>query len=95
MKIVSVKDLVVCIHQARKDRGWTQAQLAEQAGVSRDWIIGLEKAKPTLELGLVLRTLKALNLPLSIDQQQKSTETFDGINLDEVLNQYPRDVPGP
>jgi len=94
MNIVSVKDLTVCIKQARKNRGWTQAQLAEQAGVSRDWIIGLESGKSSVELGLVLRTMKALNLPLSIDQAQKRSEDFTGINLDEVLNQPPRDALG-
>jgi HTH-type transcriptional regulator/antitoxin HipB len=87
MNIVSVKDLAVCIKQSRRNRGWTQAQLAEQAGVSRDWIIGLESAKPSVELGLVLRTMKALQIPLTIDSPQKRGGSSSGINLDEVLNQ--------
>jgi len=66
MKIVSVNDLTASIRQARKKLGWTQAELAERSGVSRDWIIGLEKGKPSLDLGLVLRTMKALDLQLSV-----------------------------
>jgi HTH-type transcriptional regulator/antitoxin HipB len=95
MNIVSVKDLAVCIKQARNDRGWTQAQLAEQAGVSRDWVIGLEAGKASVELGLVLRTMKALGLPLSISPQPNANESSGGINLDEILKQPSRDVPWP
>lgn len=94
MKIVSVKDLAACIKQARNDRGWTQAQLAEQAGVSRDWVIGLEAGKASVELGLVLRTMKALGLPLSVAPQPHADGHFDGINLDEILKQPSREIPG-
>ena len=86
MNIVSVNDLTASIRQARKKLGWTQAKLAERSGVSRDWIIGLEKGKPSLELGLVLRTLKALDLRLSIGRQGQSAPSDDVINLDDVLN---------
>ena len=86
MNIVSVNDLACSIKQERKNLGWTQAELAERSGVSRDWIIGLEKAKPGVELVLVLRTLKALNLPLSIGQHQSKSSSSKGINLVDVLN---------
>jgi len=39
------------------------ATLADKAGVGRVWIIHLEKAMPTVEIGLVLGTLKALGSP--------------------------------
>lgn len=64
MKIISVRDIAALVKQERKKLGWTQAELAMRSGVSRDWVIALEKGKPTLELGLVLRTLKALGLSL-------------------------------
>ena len=86
MEIVSVNDLTASIRQARKKLGWTQAELAERSGVSGDWIIGLEKGKPSLELGLVLRTMKALDLPLSIGRQGRPAPSDDVIDLDEVLN---------
>jgi HTH-type transcriptional regulator/antitoxin HipB len=84
MNIINVKDLASLIKQERKARGWTQAELAERSGVSRDWIIALEQAKPSVELALVLRTLKALHLPLSINKPSQATET--GINLNDILN---------
>jgi HTH-type transcriptional regulator/antitoxin HipB len=88
MNIISVKDLASLIKQERKARAWTQAQLAERSGVSRDWIITLEQAKPSVELALVLRTLKALNLPLAINQPSQLTQA--GINLDDILDQTKR-----
>lgn len=85
MNIISVNDLASLIRQERKTRGWTQAELAERSGVSRDWIIALERAKPSVELGLVLRTMKALSLPLSINKPESTTQA--GINLNDILNQ--------
>ena len=43
-----------------------QADLALRAGVSRQWIVALEQGKPTLEVGLVLRTLETLGLEVSV-----------------------------
>jgi HTH-type transcriptional regulator / antitoxin HipB len=94
MNIVSVNDLAASVRQARRRLGWTQAELAERSGVSRDWIIGLEKAKPSQEIALVLRTLKALNLNLSLDSQEQRTRTQKAlfpslaesvVNLDDLL----------
>ncbi len=88
MNIVSVKDLTRVIRQERKSRGWTQAELAERSGVSRDWIIELEKAKPNVSLMLVLRTLKALQLPITIGESpanSPSQTSSSAINLDDIL----------
>jgi|LakMenE01Jun11ns_1017448.scaffolds.fasta_scaffold9541745_2 transcriptional regulator with XRE-family HTH domain len=94
MNIVSVNDLAASVRQARRRLGWTQAELAERSGVSRDWIIGLERAKPSQEIALVLRTLKALDLNLSIGSQDKGTWTQRAlflsqaesvVNLDDLL----------
>lgn len=43
-----------------------QADLARRAGVSRQWIVAMEQGKPTLEVGLVLRTLEVLGLELTL-----------------------------
>ncbi len=43
-----------------------QADLALRAGVSRQWIVALEQGKPTLEVGLVLRTLETLGLEVAV-----------------------------
>ena len=85
INIISVKDHASITKQERKARACTQAELAESSGVSRDWIIALEQAKPSVELALILRTLKALNLPLAINQPKQPT--VEEINLDDILDQ--------
>lgn len=94
MNIVSVNDLAASVRQARRKLGWTQAELAERSGVSRDWIIGLERAKPSQEIALVLRTLKALDLNLSVGSHEERTWTQKAqfpsqadsvVNLDDLL----------
>jgi y4mF family transcriptional regulator len=77
MTLTSVTDIAALVRQARQDRGWTQVQLAEHSGVSRDWIIALEKAKPSLEIAFVLRSLKALNLSLTMEGLRRMPLTRD------------------
>ena len=60
-------DLGHVIRQRRKALGWDQARLAERAGVSRQWIIDIEKGKPRAEMHLVLRVMNVLGLRLSAD----------------------------
>lgn len=69
MQIISARDIASRVKTRRKEIGWTQAQLAERSGVSRDWIIALEQAKPSVELALVLRTLKTLNIQLHTSEK--------------------------
>lgn len=64
MNLINVNDLANFVKKERQNRGWTQAELATRSGVSRDWLIGLEKGKQTVEIALVFRTLKALGVQL-------------------------------
>jgi transcriptional regulator with XRE-family HTH domain len=98
MNSVSVNDLAASVRQARRKLGWTQEELAERSGVSRDWIIGLEKAKSSQEIALVLRTLKALDLTLSLGNRKHSSGIHiplsshpATIRLDEILEYNPED----
>lgn len=58
-------DLGNVIRQRRKALGWDQARLAHETGVSRQWIIEIEKGKPRAELQLVLRALNVLGINLT------------------------------
>ncbi|MEA2746448.1 MAG: HTH-type transcriptional regulator / antitoxin HipB, partial [Myxococcales bacterium] len=44
--------------------GLDQQTLAKKVGVSRLWIVEIERGKPRAEIGLVLRTFLALGLQL-------------------------------
>lgn len=46
--------------------GWTQAQLAERAGVHQPKISEIERGKETAHVGLVLRIVAALGLEITI-----------------------------
>ena len=61
------QEVGLAVRGARLKQGWTQAQLAEHAGVGRDWLVRLEQGHPRLELAKVLDTFTALGLTLSIE----------------------------
>lgn len=63
--IKTPQDLAAVIRSRRKQLGWDQATLARQVGVSRQWVIDVEKGKPRAELELILRSLNALGLSLT------------------------------
>ena len=77
MEVQSVRELAAVIRSLRRERGWSQAALASKAGVGREWIIHLEKARTTVELGLVMGTLKALGVRLSIEPQAPTDAEID------------------
>jgi len=64
MRIKTVSTLGELIRDQRKQRGWSQSHLAEKVGVSRLWVSQFENGKETVELGLVLKTLRVLGLNL-------------------------------
>lgn len=73
MRVRTMKELGAAIRSRRKTLGLDQAVLAAQAGVSREWIIDIEKGKPRAEAGLVLRTLNALDLLVTISEPPHSS----------------------
>lgn len=82
MAIRTPRDLGAAVRDRRRAMQLDQAALASRAGVSRQWIIALEKGKPGAELGLVLRTLKALGLRLDATPEPNASE---GIDLDAIV----------
>lgn len=88
MNVVSVKELAHLVREERQNKGWTQAELAKRAAVSRDWLIGFEQAKPSVELALVLRTLKALELKLTTTKISSPSSPASNY-LDSLKSQNP------
>jgi HTH-type transcriptional regulator / antitoxin HipB len=66
MNIRTPLELGAFLRDLRKKRGLDQGTLARQVGVSRQWILEMEKGKPRASLGLVLRTLSALGAAIDI-----------------------------
>lgn len=64
--IKTTDDFGTAIRARRQELGWDQARLAKQMGVSRQWVIEIEKGKPRVALDLVMRAVGVLGLSLSL-----------------------------
>jgi HTH-type transcriptional regulator / antitoxin HipB len=84
MIIRNARELGYLIRDIRKGRGFTQAELAIQAGVSRKWLIGVEAGKRTSELSLILTTLNVLGVALHA-RVRNEAET-DGVDINEIID---------
>lgn len=63
----SLPKLGAAVRRLRTDRGMTQAQLAEAAGVSRQWVVAVESgSKHGLEVGRVMHLLDTLDASLMV-----------------------------
>jgi len=63
-----------------------QKSLAASVGVSRQWIVEIEKGKAGAPLGLVLRTLGAIGIVL--DAQQETPPSPKGKNESHGVDAY-------
>lgn len=91
MMIRTPIDLGAAIRDRRRRLQLDQDELAARVGVSRKWVIDVEKGKPRAELGLVLRTLDALGLKLALDAETGSAvagtgSTVAGPDIDQLLD---------
>lgn len=87
MIVNSSKDLGILVRTKRKQKGWTQKDLAMQVDVSPLWISQFERGKSTVHLGLVIRALKALDVKLWVGSGAEvfPQATAPVVNLDELL----------
>lgn len=84
MRVRTATDLGAFIRERRVKLAMDQSDLAKKAGTSRKWIVEVEQGKPRAEIGLVLRTLKALgvSLDLAADRAQKTVAASEPANVD-------------
>jgi HTH-type transcriptional regulator/antitoxin HipB len=64
MQIRTPLDLGHAIRERRKQLELDQRELADRVGVSRQWLVEIERGKPRAEVGLLLRVLRELELRL-------------------------------
>ena len=98
MQIRTPLDLGLAIRDRRRSLKLSQTQLARKAGVGRQWVAAIEHGKSRAELGLVLRTLSALDLPLTIDpgdRRPPSSDDISPVDIDAVVNAAKEDRPCP
>jgi HTH-type transcriptional regulator/antitoxin HipB len=73
------------IREHRRALRLDQKTLADKVGVSRQWIVDIEKGKPRAEVGRVPRTAEALNIALTADKPTKGTSQARPIILDSII----------
>lgn len=89
MRIRTPLDLGLAIRDKRRKLKLSQNELARKAGVGRQWVVAIEHGKSRAELSLVLRTLAALDLPLTIDPGHRrlpSSDAMDPVDIDAIVN---------
>jgi HTH-type transcriptional regulator/antitoxin HipB len=92
MQIQNPADLGLTIRERRKQLGLDQKTLADLVGVSRQWVVEIEQGKPRAEIGLVLRTLRELDIRLEASSADPATGTARGrsnaVDLDAVVERF-------
>ncbi len=85
MVIKTPREIGLLVRDQRKSRGWTQDQFAKRLAVSRLWVVQLEKGKDTAQIGLVLRALNELGVPVNIHLPSGSVKAKGGMADDADL----------
>jgi len=60
-----VRDLAVRIRYLRAANGWSQERLAEEAGIHRTYLGGIETARRNPSLRNLIRLARALGVPMA------------------------------
>lgn len=69
MRIRTPVDLGALIRDHRTRLNLDQKSLALKVGVSRQWVVDVEKGKPGAPIGLVLRTLAVLGVAITAEKE--------------------------
>jgi len=87
MRIRTAIDLGALIRDRRTALGLGQKELAEKIGVSRQWIVEIERGKPRAEISLVLRAVDALGIPLTVGDasKAKSQSGSPPLDIDSII----------
>jgi HTH-type transcriptional regulator/antitoxin HipB len=67
----SPKQVGNLIRRARKQRGWSQTQLGERAGLRQETVSLIESGNPATRLDTILAVLAALDLEFQIGPRSK------------------------
>lgn len=92
MRIDTPQDLANWVRDRRGVLGWTQTELGRRIGSTRFWVADLEAGKPTLELGLVFKALRELNVivdirtPYQPARGSAPAQLSPRIDLDEIVD---------
>jgi HTH-type transcriptional regulator/antitoxin HipB len=94
MQIRTAKDIGALIRDQRKKQRLDQAELANKVGVNRRWVLEVERGKPRAEIALVLKTLDALGLTLSVEGEaaarRRAGREIEPVDIDAIIENAKR-----
>lgn len=67
--ISDMKELGRAVRERRKELGYTQAFLADYAGVSTSFLSELENGKDTIQIGKMLEVISLLGIDISLSRR--------------------------
>ncbi len=87
MLVRTAADFGAVIRDRRKQLKLDQSTFAKRIGVSRQWVIEVERGHARAELGLVLRAIDALDIRLdaSIAQTNRRGSTGSAVDIDAIV----------
>jgi HTH-type transcriptional regulator/antitoxin HipB len=86
-------DLGAVIRDRRKQLGLDQSTFAKRIGVSRQWVIGVERGHARAAMGLVLRAIDALDIRLDASMEQKSRRRSTAFDIDAIVAKAKKSKP--
>ncbi|HLM69127.1 MAG TPA: helix-turn-helix domain-containing protein [Longimicrobium sp.] len=95
MQVRTIWEVGLLIRDRRLELGWSQAQLADRLGVTRQWVMSLEQGNAGAALGQVLQAMLVLGLVVDVREcrtrkgsgRPRRNVTYDDVSsyLDEVV----------
>lgn len=82
MLVKSPAELGLALRDRRRRLSLSQAELASRIGVSRSWVVTIEKGNDAAEVGLVLRAVRALDLTLDLGTGMPATRQNRSVKVD-------------
>lgn len=93
MLVRTPADLGAAIRERRKRLKLDQAAFAKQIGVSRQWIIEVERGHTRAELGLVLRAVDALSIRLDASVGPSGRRRGSTVDIDAIVAKAKKSTP--
>lgn len=80
-------DLGAALRDRRKQLGLDQSTFAKRIGVSRQWVIGVERGHSRAAMGLVLRAIDALGIRLdaSTERTSRRGRAASDVDIDAIV----------
>ncbi len=81
MEITRARDLGAVLRHGRRQKGWTQQDLADKLGVTRQWVASVELGAPTARVGLVIDALRWVDIVIETrtDDSQAILDRVPGL----------------